>query len=224
MNNVDPLSHAVTQLRAARDAIGSAGVRVRCEPYQPSGSHLNRFASLTQGTVTQADLDESRAIVDKLVGRIPKREAILELPASDQATVTTYIDSLTAVAALLESRKPGQFPLAPLPVSVPAKRDRSRPPLPETLADCALARMSVVSPRMLHHACEFRGFVKVEQNPWHQRLARALGLDGDRTTYVHPDGCWASVVLYEGGAEVEVGWKGYELGELGDLYQRGRWH
>jgi hypothetical protein len=209
MNTVDLLTPALAHLRTSGDAlIGSAIVS---PPYLPATFTLNKLNRLTEGSVSPGDLEEARATVAKFVALVPRGDSIRALTPSGHASLLVYAESLKVVADLLE----GRAAQAPVPAG-PVSRDTSKPPLPETLRGCSLDKMGYVNRHNVHARCLENGFVKVEKNPWHERLTHALHLDGERTTYVHPDGCWVTAVSDR--SKVELGWKGYGLGDLGVLY------
>jgi hypothetical protein len=88
-------------------------------------------------------------------------------------------------------------PVPPPPGSV--VRDHSKPPLPTSMRGYGIATVGIVAMSTIHDRCPETGFVN-------------LG-----STYVHPDGSW---VDYTNGS-IQVGWKGYALGDMYSVYQNG---
>jgi hypothetical protein len=213
MNALDPLTPALADLRTHGDAL--LGSPIVSPPYLPATLTLNKLKRLTEGSVSPADLEAARATVAQFVALVPCGESIRALSPSGHASLLAYADSLKLVADLLHGRAAVHAPAVRAPAG-PVSRDTRKPPLPETLRGCSLDKMGYVNRQNVHARCLENGFIKVEKNPWHERLAHALHLDGERTTYVHPDGCWVTVVSDR--SKVELGWKGYGLGDLGVLF------
>jgi hypothetical protein len=85
----------------------------------------------------------------------------------------------------------------------PPAWDTSRPDLPPSMRSFAIARTGILNRVTIDSECERHGFQKRGHS------------------HVHEDGSWANLVL---GSTVELGWKGYDLGDLGWRYAGAAWH
>jgi hypothetical protein len=185
---IDPLTPALARLQTARDKLVSAPVDGPA--YLMSGARLNILARLTEGAVTDDDLQGARALVAEFEAKVPHGNVIGRLSADQRTTLDAYEHGLASIAQLLKGRT------AQAAAQGPLSRDMSRPGLPRSMLDFTISKIGYLKPFNVEAECLARGFEK------------------DGATYVHADGSWVSVVS----GTVEIGWKGYSLGDLGWLY------
>jgi hypothetical protein len=196
---IDPLTPMLAHVQTARDKLLTAPIDG--STYLLSGTRLNMLAKLTEGAVTDGDLQAARALVAEFEAKVPHGNILGRLSTDQLASLSSYQAGLAAIGQLLAGRTAQAA--AQAAAQGPLSRDMSRPGLPSSMLDYTISKMGYLKPFNAEAECMSRGFVK------------------DGSTYVHIDGSWVSVV----NGTVEIGWKGYGLGDLGWLYGgTGGWH